>query len=77
MARNDLRKPLHHRAGHHRHELERTAFLWATERRGVNGFVGSGQCVAGIARATLNQREPFPFFASSMISRAAPNFSIA
>ena len=27
--------------------LERTALLWAAERRGVNGFVGSGQCVAG------------------------------
>jgi Sigma-70 region 2 len=34
----------HHRAGHHRHELERTAFLWATERRGVNGFVGEPVC---------------------------------
>jgi len=47
LARDDLRQPLHHRAGHHRHELERTAFLWAKKRRGAKGFVGSGQSVAG------------------------------
>jgi hypothetical protein len=38
-----------------RHELERTALLWATERRGVNGFVGSGQYVVG----TRQQATPY------------------
>ena len=28
--RGDLCQPLDYRAGHHRHELERTALLWAT-----------------------------------------------
>ena len=47
LARDDLCQPFHYRAGHHRHELERTALLWATKRRGAKDFVGSGQCVAG------------------------------
>jgi hypothetical protein len=39
MARDDLCKPLDYCAGHQ----ERTALLCAAERRGANGFVGSGQ----------------------------------
>src|SRR6202045_2201441 len=43
LARDDLCKPLDYRAGH------------PAERRGVNGFAGSGQCVA----STKQQATPY------------------
>src|SRR4029077_20539800 len=54
LARDDLCQPLDHRPGHHRHELERTALLWAKKRRGAKGFVGSGQCVAGTKEPAMS-----------------------
>ena len=47
LARDDLCQSLDHRAGHHRHELERTALLRPAEWRRANGFDGQDQCVVG------------------------------
>src|ERR1700719_3391665 len=63
LARDDLCKPLDYRAGHHRHELERTALLRAAERRGVNRFGGSGQCVA-----STRQQQATPYSGGQVAS---------
>jgi Protein of unknown function (DUF2924) len=52
LARDDLCQSLDHRAGHHRHKLERTALLRPAEWRRANGFAGSGQCAGTRQQAT-------------------------
>ena len=68
VARNDLRKPLHHRAGHHRHSLERSPLLWAAERRGAGGFVGRGQCVVGTKQCVVGTKQQAASYSGGQVA---------